>query len=226
MTTLPVKNDQERSRLVVGGLACSILVCLAAFLVMSFFPVTSPALLAAGSRKFMKLPQVTQHTPVHCGPAAMQSILAYYGLEYFQDDLGKKMGTSIDFGTPVSRMVAFAKAEGFGAKLREGITRAQLQYMLDLQHPVILVIQAWAGEGVDWAKTWDSGHYVVAIGYDEKRVFFMDPYLISSYAWIPWDELFLRWHDEGMDGVIERGGIEFTPKSTMKFSPPDLVRLR
>jgi predicted double-glycine peptidase len=191
--------------------------------------VSSSAVQAAPYRRFMKLPQVTQHTPVHCGPAAMQSVLSYYGVEYFQEDIGKKMGTSTEYGTPVNNMVRFASEEGFGANLHQGISKVKLQGMLDQQHPVIIVIQAWAGgevDKVDWKSTWDSGHYVVAIGYDDNRVYFMDPYLVSSYAWIPWDELFDRWHDEGMDGVIDRGGIEIIPKSSMKFPPPEFVRLR
>lgn len=191
--------------------------------------VSSSASQAAPYRKFIKLPQVTQHTPVHCGPASMQSVLSYYGKEYYQEDIGKKMGTSTEYGTPVNNMVRFARSEGFGAKLHHGITRDKLQAMLDDQHPVIIVIQAWAapaGQEVDWKNTWDSGHYVVAIGYDAKRVYFMDPYLVSSYAWIPWEELFDRWHDEGMDGVIEHGGIEIIPAGSMKFPPPEFIRLQ
>lgn len=193
---------------------------------MTTLMATSSSLVAAPRRGLMmQLPQVTQHTPYHCGAASLQSVLAYYGIEYFQEDLGQKLGTTFDNGTPVSSMIRLARSEGLGADLREGMTRIKLQRMLDLGHPVILVIQAWAGAGVDWKKTWDSGHYVVAIGYDANRVYFMDPYLVSSYAWIPWEELFSRWHDQGLDGVLERGGIEITPKSTMKAPPPELVRM-
>ena len=158
----------------------------------------------------------------------MQSVLSYYGIEYYQEDIGKKLGTSPEYGTPVNNMVRFARAEGFDAKLHHGITRDKLEGILDAQHPVIIVIQAWAGsegEKIDWKNMWESGHYVVAIGYDANRVYFMDPFLVSSYGWIPWDELFDRWHDEGKDGLIERGGIEMIPNASMKFPPPDFVRM-
>jgi ABC-type bacteriocin/lantibiotic exporter with double-glycine peptidase domain len=178
------------------------------------------------SPKLIRLPLVMQHTPVHCGPAAMQSIFSYYGIDLFQEDIGKAMGTSPEYGTPIKNMVRMAKSKGFGVKLHEGLTREKLQKILDLKHPVILVLQAWAGDNPDWENTWDSGHYVVAIGYDSRRVYFMDPLVSASYAWMPWGELPKRWHDEGVDGVIKGGGIEFIPGPSMKFPPPEFVRLK
>jgi len=226
-----------RFRVAQTGFILAACLSIGAALILPQTSISSAAVQAEPDLKLLKLikiPQVTQHTPFHCGAAAMQSVLSYYGIEYYQEDLGKKLGTSPEDGTPVNNMVSFARAEGFDARLHHGMTRDSLQGILDARHPVIVVIQAWAAsadsEGskagkVDWKNMWDSGHYVVAIGYDADRVYFMDPLLVSSYAWIPWEEFLDRWHDQGKDGVIVRGGIEMIPDATMKFPPPDFVRM-
>lgn len=46
---------------------------------------------------------------------------------------------------------------------------------------MIVAIQAWAEEGVDYNNDWDDGHYVVVIGYDSDNMFFMDPSTLGIY---------------------------------------------
>ena len=63
------------------------------------------------------------------------------------------------------------------------------------QKPVILVLQAWTYmRRVDWKHDWIDGHYVVAIGFDEKNISFEDP---SSFVrtFLSFEELDERWHD-------------------------------
>jgi predicted double-glycine peptidase len=40
------------------------------------------------------MPEVRQHTDYACGAAALQSILAYYGIDVRQDTLMEKLGTN------------------------------------------------------------------------------------------------------------------------------------
>ena len=63
------------------------------------------------------------------------------------------------------------------------------------QQPVILVLQAWTDmRRVNWKHDWVDGHYVVAIGYDDKHIYFEDP---SSFmrTYLSFKELDERWHD-------------------------------
>ncbi len=56
--------------------------------------------------------------------------------------------------------------------------------------------------------SWNEGvrlvgpnHYAVAIGYDEKHIYFMDPSTLGHYTFIPIAEFLDRWHD--MDGQVK-----------------------
>ena len=60
----------------------------------------------------------------------------------------------------------------------------------------MVLIQAWTSPtNVDWKNEWEAGHYVVAVGYDQNNVYFMDPYTLGNYAYIPKSEFMDRWHD-------------------------------
>jgi hypothetical protein len=53
-----------------------------------------------------------------------------------------------------------------------------------------VAIQAWVDNNdgkfpIDWKNLWDDGHYCVAVGYDEERIFFMDPSTLGHYTYIP-----------------------------------------
>lgn len=52
---------------------------------------------------------------------------------------------------------------------------------------------------MDWDNTWEDGHYVVAIGYDEKYIYFEDPSILGGIGYIPKSEFLRRWHDYDMD---------------------------
>ena len=57
------------------------------------------------------------------------------------------------------------------------------------------MIQAWSSRKVkDWENHWKDGHYVVAVGYDIKKIYFEDPYsYLRTYLFC--NELEKRWHD-------------------------------
>ncbi len=51
--------------------------------------------------------------------------------------------------------------------------------------PVILLMQAWSDPIVDYTNDFDDGHFVVAIGYDLNYIYFEDPWILGSIAYIP-----------------------------------------
>ena len=46
-----------------------------------------------------------------------------------------------------------------------------------------------------WEARWEDGHYVVAVGLDDRNLYVMDPSVRGSYGFIPRAELLRRWHD-------------------------------
>ena len=80
--------------------------------------------------------------------------------------------------------------------------------------PIILLLQAWAQtKSQNWQNHWNDGHYVVAIGYDKKKIYFEDPYTIS-HTFLPYKELERRWHGEKRYriGIVIKGKKKYSSK--------------
>ena len=100
-------------------------------------------------------------------------------------------------------------------------TDALLGY-IDRGIPVICSIQAWGDEKADYYAKDDNGHYVVAIGYDETHLYFMDSVANHEkspanprYGYLTRTEFLKRWHgDEGFKNkpeVYKRNGMVIHP---------------
>ncbi|MBX9686235.1 MAG: C39 family peptidase [Candidatus Obscuribacterales bacterium] len=130
-----------------------------------------------------------------CGVAALQSILAYNGQEIREDDLEKKLKSTYKMGTAYQRIADYAEKAGLKVEIHKNMTLAELKAALDKNIPVLILLQAWGTAGKDYRQEWEDGHYVVAVAYDEKNLFFMDPSTIGNYTYIPQSEFIERWHD-------------------------------
>jgi predicted double-glycine peptidase len=81
------------------------------------------------------------------------------------------------------------------------MTIDQLERRLDEGKPVICSIQAYAEKAPAEKRTKiykkdDNGHYLVAIGYDDDNIYFMDPSLTGRRGFLPKPEFEARWHDD------------------------------
>ncbi len=105
---------------------------------------------------------------------------------------------------------------GYELKLQFEMTVDELKAEISAGHPVLLFYQAWTDEPVtpvsDWSKRWADGHYSVAIGFDDKNLYLMDPSWLGHYSYIPFAEFLYRWHDT--DGNVPEGFNPTTAKST------------
>jgi predicted double-glycine peptidase len=175
-------------------------------------------------QNLITVPMVRQSTDFTCGVAALQSVFAYFGDDYREDQLAKELKVVPKKGTHYQEMMRLAKAKGYSVKVLEDMTIDDLKKIIDEDRPVICLIQAWAESSVDYSKDWQDGHYVVAIGYDSNNIYFMDPSTLSNYTFIPTKEFVNRWHDtDGKEKLVHFGLI--IEKSKAKYNPATFIRL-
>jgi predicted double-glycine peptidase len=164
----------------------------------------------------LDFPTLRQTYNYDCGAIALQSVLVYYGVELREDILLKEAGTTKRVGTPVRGLKRVARKHGFSCQVKQ-MTIEQVIASIKKKKPVILLLQAWTGlKKIDWEHDWVDGHYVVAIGFDEKNVYFEDP---SSFTrtFLSFKELGDRWHDiDSNKNVFDHIGITLSKKRIAK----------
>jgi ABC-type bacteriocin/lantibiotic exporter with double-glycine peptidase domain len=149
--------------------------------------------------KTLCFPELRQVFCFDCGACCLACVLAYYGIEVREDEVMRLARTTSGGGTHtagIARVLRYYGLEPIAGRLSLDALRAAI----DRHEPVVLAIQAYRDDtSRPYAQCWDDGHYVVAIGYDGRRVYFEDP---SSYfrTWLTFEELADRWHDVDMRG--------------------------
>lgn len=152
------------------------------------------------------------------------SILTYFGDTVEYKALTKEAETDED-GTMYQHMIKVLKDHGLEVELQKGMLLSDLLSYIDKGTPVIIAIQAWTDKAnVEWDTEWENGHWVVAVGYDEENVYFVDPVLLANYAYIPREELGNRWHDKDRDTVLRNAGIVVEGKPA--YDCEEIRRLR
>lgn len=172
---------------------------------------------------YVELPLVRQGTIYSCGIAALHSLLRWASPELDINDqyLMEACGTTSEDGTPVEAIREYLEGTGmFELSWRQGISRDELKSVIDDGGVVLMPIQAWetkvdeSGNLVpydadDYSDYWDAGHWVIACGYNDSEVLFMDPSTAGSYTSMSWGDLDARWHDGNPSASIrlERAGL-------------------
>ncbi|MBI2448102.1 C39 family peptidase [Candidatus Microgenomates bacterium] len=147
-------------------------------------------------KKILLFPTMRQTFEWDCGAKAVQSVLAYYGIDEREEVLMKLAGTTKN-GTPIKGIKKVLKKYGLDFEDHE-MTIKDLKKFIKKKMPVIILLQAWAEKKhVDWSNHWESGHFAVVIGYDRKRIYFEDP-ASTTRTFLTYEELEKRWHDFDM----------------------------
>ena len=142
------------------------------------------------------MPDVRQSTGYTCGAAALQAVLAHWGISEREDRIAARLRTTPEHGTHPMDIVRGAAEFGLRAELREGLGLADLEAGLKSGATIIVDLQAWRGnEEKPWTETWEDGHYMVLLGMDGRNLYFEDPSLLGSRGFIPRQEFLDRWHD-------------------------------
>jgi predicted double-glycine peptidase len=152
--------------------------------------------------KIIAVPIVSQNTGYTCGVAALNAMLWCYGKQNMPEKvLAQILNVSRESGADYFMILKYMESIGLHPKYSSRMTINMLQDCIDLCRPVLCVIQAWEDFKCDYKDKWDSGHYVLAIGYDSDKIYFMDPSLSKNYGYMVKEEFLARWHDITADGV-------------------------
>jgi ABC-type bacteriocin/lantibiotic exporter with double-glycine peptidase domain len=143
--------------------------------------------------KLLEFPETRQVFSFDCGASSLVSMLVYSGIDEREDRIAALAGTTRS-GTNVAGVVRVFSYYGLPFRIGSRMKAADLRAAVDQGCPVLIAIQAYRESGQPYTKLWGDGHWVVAIGYDERRIYFDDP---SSFhrTWLADEELHQRWHD-------------------------------
>jgi ABC-type bacteriocin/lantibiotic exporter with double-glycine peptidase domain len=159
----------------------------------------------------LEVPITRQSNTCTCGPASLLSVLGYYGYNPREKEVVDALGTTLEGDEPDDFMKG-AQRFGLKCKFQPDMTFEDLKKYLDKKTPVILSLQAW-GEKKDYTDDWKDGHYNVAIGYDKKGFYLMDPSQLG-YSYSSLKDLDSRWHDtDGHRNKVYHLGIIIYGKS-------------
>jgi ABC-type bacteriocin/lantibiotic exporter with double-glycine peptidase domain len=122
-----------------------------------------------------------------------------------ETDLWGPLAVDAETGTEPERIAAVARRYGIQGAVFLNMTLEDLRQHLNEGTTVILCLQAWRQRAVPWALDWDDGHYVVLVGIDSERAYFMDPSTPTAYTWVALTELQERWHNPDPNGNPQRG---------------------
>ena len=156
-------------------------------------PNTNRKMIKSGIIRIL-LPEVQQKTHFSCGAAVVHSICSYWGLGLDSHyDYFPYLETDESYGTLPEKIASYLRDVGLKCKIKHDMSVGELCAEIEIGRPVILAIQAH-GNPKQYHKNL-SGHYVVAIGYDNKNIYLEDPMLNCSRGYISKSELKKRWHD-------------------------------
>jgi uncharacterized protein len=137
-------------------------------------------------------PDILQNSNYSCGDACVQAVLAYYGIEYTEHRLEKLLKTDSECGTSIKPMISFFRRKKF--KIKSGkFSLDDLKMFINKDIPVIILLQAWGPDGIDYRHTNQYGHYVVVSGYNKRGFIIEDP-AIFGRGFLSCTQLEKRWH--------------------------------
>jgi uncharacterized protein len=101
----------------------------------------------------------TKQMPNYCGPASLCSLLTFYNVKTDQKDIGSCVYDGETRGTNAGDLLLYCREHGLSAYSLNG-KLGDLKQFISQGYPVI-VLQ-------DYAQDDASGHYRVAVGYDDE----------------------------------------------------------
>lgn len=171
-------------------------------------------------KKILYVPDVLQFSDYDCGNSCVQAILAYYGFDYNEVKLLKKIKTSKSVGTSLNKIEEFFEKQKLKVESRS-MDLEDLKSFINKKIPVIVLAQAWKKTRTKYQKTKAFGHYMIVIGYDDDNLYFEDPAIFGK-GYIPIKEFEKRWHaldkkENKRHGIAVWGKKPFNYKKYLKI---------
>lgn len=159
----------------------------------------------------MPVPIIPQATDFSCGSACLYACLLYWKGESLpvlhEADLWEAVKIDVEAGMGHDEGAEVATRYGLLAEAR-AYNEEELEALVARGVTVIVCIQAWrdlADNPTEYEQDWDDGHYVVVVGLDAEKVYFMDPSTRTSYTYMSREEFRQRWHSPDWDGAPQYG---------------------
>lgn len=114
---------------------------------------------------YVEIPNVPfiKQEPQFCGPAALSSVFAYYGVLLEQKDIAKEIYHPGLKGALITDMKRYSEKIGFKAVFDTGTIETIKKY-IDEKKPVIVLVELGF-----WV--FSKPHYMVVYGYDEDNFY-------------------------------------------------------
>jgi uncharacterized protein len=155
--------------------------------------------------QFRLLKKTRQITEYSCGASALQAVLSYWGKDVDETELMKLLHTTSEVGTYPEGIVQGARALGFKADAKDNLTLDEVERFTAQGHPMVALAQVWRSHKDRNRRAedeWDSGHYIVVLKVDKDYVYFEDPYVRMSKAFMPRKQFEDHWH-HAMGGDVQ-----------------------
>lgn len=146
--------------------------------------------------------QTTEYT---CGPAAVVTLLRYYGRQGNEMNIASEMGTSSVVGTNPEQMTTWLNNNGFEASWHQ---EGSLEILRENLSNGIPTLVEWS----DW-----GGHWALVIGYDVRNpknimddvIIFADPYDYhddnpDGITWFNAQRFYYMWYDALLFGSAKK----------------------
>jgi predicted double-glycine peptidase len=142
------------------------------------------------------IPDTRQDRDFSCGASSLLSVCLYYGVGPVEESAIVRDSGMSERGANPEHLVRVAAKYGLKTKETQPMSLDQLQETVARGRPVLCMLQAW-GDRKSYRTEWGNGHWVVAIGFDNKGIYFEDPWILDARGFLTFAELDDRWHDVG-----------------------------
>lgn len=181
---------RERKRILPLGLLAAWLVLNGGCASFTAYRIAEPLPYSkSGSAHYLEKVLPVAQGAYQCGPAALESVVHYWGGEAKADSISQALYKSGSRGVLNFTLAGYARDMGFWTQMPETDAAGLRQWLVKGVPPVVLL-----STGILWVSNY---HFVVLKGFDEKdRVFYANIGKPDTYA-IPYLEFDAKWKDAG-----------------------------